>query len=343
MALSRHLGVAGILGASWLAALGCDDHGDKLVFDHVGAAGAPASAGTGGKASGGSSASGAGQAGMAEVEAGGAAAGAPPAPGAGGMLAQVGGSVGEPGGAAGSAAAGTAAADGGQAGSASGGGGGEGGAPLVALAQQCVYPCEVDADCKILPSNTNNKCDPVTKHCGIPNPTCAVADDCAPSASFWSGACASDADCDTDFESCITWQGQGYCAGLNDPDSGCTLGDPILLPRFGAVGNADVCASLTSRCSAEGCVPGCADPYVGGCSSGNGDICNTITGLCECTLNSECTNGTSVCGANAHCECASNADCAGSGLDVCVAGTCGCSAASACPASRFFSAPAACE
>jgi hypothetical protein len=345
MAFSRRLGVVGIMGASWLVAVACNDESDKVEVVGAGgeapsggksnAGGSSNNAGKGGNATAGSAGNGgmtsggdAGAAGNGGTMSGagnpGAGEAGAPAPvgGAGGAPAPVGGAGGAPEVVGGAAGAGGAAA----------GAGGEAGAP-AAVAKSCANQCAIDDDCAI-PLALGQKCNQTTHHCyDSAIVTCTTTNDCTPAASFWTVTCAADANCaDDGSESCVDLDGVGYCALLTVGDA-CDLGGaPKDLPRHGAQGTSNVCVA-PDTCQNGECKFSCADPLFGGnCpDSGDGNTCNPDTGRCECATGPECTSG--VCGADSHCAaCITAEDCAGgvSGQDICVAGKCGCSSAAVC-------------
>jgi len=345
MAFSRRLGVIGILSVSWLVAVGCNDDGDKIAVQGDG--GEAGDVGEAGKQTSGGSANNAGKGGANAAGKGGMTSGGMPTGGTtnGGSAGNsaVGGAGagqgGETPGGAGGASAGAAGSD------AAGGDGGAGGAPQAPVAKKCDFGCNVDADCNGIDSAGH--CDPVLKRCRKTD--CAVSTDCAPVASLWFTTCVDDSGCAPDLELCVAWEGLGYCAALPDPafpDFPCTFGTPTELLRFGAAGEAEVCADLTQVCSDKGaCEPGCGSL---GCDAGTGNTCNTATGICECALSTECTKaGVSVCGADALCACADDTDCqetaAATGLGKCVAGVCGCDSAATCVNPGLANATSVCD
>lgn len=338
MAFSRRLGVIGILGACWFVAVGCSDDEDQKDSSADGGDGGEApSAGksaVAGSSNNAGKSGGGGKAGASAGGAGGVATG-----GAGGetpSTAGAGGADGGSGGAAGAAEVPGAGAGGasGASGADAGGAAGAGGDAGVAVAKACADECEIDADCAIQDA-FGRACNQATHRCYDASvETCTTNDDCLPSGSQWFVNCETDDDCaDDGSESCVGLAGVGYCAVLSVAGE-CSFSEPKDMPRFGAQGTSNVCVGF-DRCNAGACIFNCADPLFGGfcdVGNGNGDTCNPTTGLCECALPSECNSG--VCGADAHCaECALDSDCAGAqiGRDVCVAGKCGCSAASVCP------------
>jgi hypothetical protein len=338
MAFSRRLGVIGIVGASWLVAVGCGSDDNKQV--NTGDAG-DAGESAGGKASSGGSNSNAGKGGSNTAGKGGSGGvggkNAGGTGGTGGATAGTGGSggtqvgeagqggtpVGESGGAGGAPDTSNAGAGGDAAGA-----GGQGPAAVVLA---CGNQCENDDDCAVDGAIVQMTCDLTSKRCVDPSVTaCATPDDCTASASLWTFApCATGDDCDPGYE-CIDWQGAGYCAYTPDPD--CGFGDvKITLGQFGLPDSpVDVCYT-PQACVAGACQPGCE---LGGCDGGGtGDTCSATTHQCECELGTECSV-TGVCGADHHCtECKIDDDCpAGiTGKDKCVNGKCGCSGAAACP------------
>jgi hypothetical protein len=334
MAFSRRLGVIGILGVSWLVAIGCDDDGDRKVV-RSSDGGEAGEATTGGTSSGGSSS---GKGGSTAAGKGGGGSGGTGTIGDGG---QAGSGVG------GDSIAG-ANAGGESSGGAGGANGGAGGAPQPPAPKKCDYACEITADCFIGPDAAPRECDPVLKRCRLPR-ECDADADCVPSGSFWFTQCADDSQCFADLERCVAWQGVGYCAALPDPnfpDAPCNFGVPATLPTFGAVGTAEVCANQGNICNADGaCEPGCLSL---GCDAGAGDSCNDTSGVCECAESTECTaSGVSVCGDDSRCGCASNDDCqetsSSTGLDTCFSGTCGCDTPATCPDPGYANATAVCE
>jgi hypothetical protein len=341
MAFSRRLGVIGILGASWLVAVGCGSDDDKKVNSTAGA-------GEGGEASGGTPSSGgsnsnAGKGGMVIVvggEGGSAVAGTAGTGGSGGTAGS-GGTTADAG-AAGMAGAGAAAGAGGDGGAAGGGN------VTPVVAKQCHYQCEIDADCKA-GIDESQRCNPTTKRCEDPMTSCTMNDDCLPFGNFLAVNCTSAAvDCNAGSESCVLLHGQGWCVPRFDVETGCTQsgGEKVSLPNVGLAGNSNVCLDLSPRCNAGTCIFGCAHELLGGCDSGVGDTCNPATGLCECAASTECTaDGVSACGADSHCGCNNAGDCSEAGVpgqSTCVAGTCGCADATECP-NQYANATALCE
>jgi hypothetical protein len=325
MAFSRRLGVVGILGACWLVAVGCNDDEDKKDTSSEGGDGGEAP--SAGKSSGGS-ANNAGKGGVGTAGKGGNGGTATAGSGGTGVTAGAAGADAGNGGAAGTPELPVGGASG-AGGVETAGAGGAGGVPAE-VAKSCANQCEMDEDCIIQDADPQRICDPVSKRCVDPSvATCDTGIDCAPSASLWLTICDSSADCDPDAQRCVTWQGVGYCAYLS-PDF-CLPGDvEQTLPEHGVVdATANVCVT-PSACVKNECHYGCE--VIGCDGGGNGDTCNTVTHLCECELNTECTSG--ICGTNGSCqECATADDCAGAqfGQDACVDGKCGCSAAAVCP------------
>jgi hypothetical protein len=337
MAFSRRLGVIGIVGASWLVAVGCGSDDDKKTNTDAGAGEAGDSGG--GKSSVGGSSSNAGKGGTSTGGKGGGGAGGKNAGGTGGTTAGTGGSannageagqggspLGEVGGAGGAPESSSAGAGGDAAGA---GGAGVGpAAPLLACANQC----EIDDDCLVDGAIVQMTCDPTSKRCVDTSViTCQTVDDCTPSASFWTFApCTSVDDCDGGYE-CIDWKGSGYCAYTPDPD--CFPGDlTVTLGRFGLADSPVEVCYTPQPCLAGACgQPGCE---LTGCEAGTGDTCSATTHECECTTGGDECSVTGVCGADHHCtECKIDDDCpaGNTGKDKCVEGKCGCSGAAACP------------
>ncbi|HVY32369.1 MAG TPA: hypothetical protein VHB79_37790 [Polyangiaceae bacterium] len=333
MAFSRRLGVIGILGASWLVAVGCGSDDNKQV--NTGDAG-EAGESAGGKASSGGSTSNAGKGGNSTAGKGGSG-------GVGGKNA--GGTGGTGGATAGSG--GTNVVEAGQGGvpTAMGGAGGApdvpsagaggdaagaGGVGVPAVHQACANQCEMDDDCAVDGAAFQMICDPTSKRCVDPTVSaCQTVDDCVANASFWSFfPCASNDECDGG--KCIDWQGSGYCAYTPDPD--CLDGDlKITLGQFGLPDSPIEVCYTPSACVGGVCQFACESL---GCGAGAGDTCSPTTHECECTTGGAECSATGVCGADHHCtECKVDDDCAGAnlGLDKCVDGKCGCSGAEVCP------------
>lgn len=342
MAFSRRLGVIGILSVSWFVAVACSDDEKNGANAGAGEAGEAGEA-SGGKSTSGGSANNAGKAGNATAGKGGmSTTGGTPTGGSGGNAGSAvtggagAGAVGgeDAGGAGGGPGLGGVGAGGASAGAGGTDEGGAGGVP-AATVKSCGNQCEIDADCNI-PDVIGQKCDQVSHRCyDSTEATCQTNDDCIPGGSFWSVPCATDAECaDDDSESCVAVAGVGWCAVLAVAGE-CAMGEAKDLPRQGAQGESKVCVAY-DRCQAGVCRYNCADPLFGSpCEgAGDGDSCNAVTGMCECTLGTECNSG--VCGGDKQCaECTTNEECseAGplSGWDVCVNGKCGCSSTSVCP------------
>lgn len=337
MAFSRRLGVIGILGASWLVAVGCGSDDNKKVNGGD-------TAGEGGEAAGGTPSSGgsnsnAGKGGMVIVAGGEGGSAVAGTAGTGGS----GGSAGSGGTTADAGAAGMAGAAAG-----AGGGAAEGGAAGAPQALACDHECQTDDDC-VIPGefeDSSHKCNQATKRCEDPNAVCAVNEDCIPFASFLSSNCQSADNCDAG-AACVLLHGQGWCAPLPDIETGCDQigGEKLSFQNVGAAGSSEVCLEPSARCNAGTCIRSCADPFSPGCGSGFGNVCNPETGLCECDTTDDCNNGLCV---NRLClECGTDEDCKSNvqftGLDVCINGKCGCSGTPVCLSGGFKNAPAVCE
>lgn len=325
MAFSRRLGVIGILGVCWFVAVGCNDDEDQKDSSSDGGEGGEAP--SAGKSSVAGSANNAGKSGAGTAGKGGT--GGTATAGTGGETPVAGGAAGSDAGNGG--AAGTPEVSGGAggvAGADAGGAGGVGGDPGVPAAKACSNECEIDGDC-VIGTDETLKCNQANHRCEDPL-ACSTGADCVPGINAWDffPPCTTSADCDPDFQRCTAWQGQGYCAYLEL--DGCLLPGEVAtsLPEFGNDNNQVTVCVVPAVCTeAKQCEPGCE---AGECGDGAGDTCDTVTHLCKCTLGSECTSN--VCGADGVCqECVTAADCEGAGLDECVNGKCGCSAANVCP------------
>ncbi len=324
MAFSRQLAVVSILGACFFTAVACSDDEDKKATEGDAGEGGEGIAGTGGGSGGtesptaGSGGS-AGSAGSAQAGHGGEAGGAA------GSAGEAGG-----GGAAGEAGAGGVSGEGG--GGPDSGAGGMAGSPAE-TAQACLEQCDVDGDCTDPSSFHLRACDQVTKRCYTPQEICTESADCMPWRNVWA-SCAEQEECDLFGAVCVAYAGKGYCA-YPALDGMCFLpGEEVQeLLQFG-VENPElvaICAATSGRCNAGKCIYGCSDETIG-CPEGGGNTCNPTTGLCECQDGTECKSG--VCGESSRCvECVTNEHCPGgiTGLDVCVAGKCGCSGKDVCP------------
>jgi hypothetical protein len=346
MAFSRRLGVIGLVGASWLLAIGCNDDGDAVSpTADAGEAGQAPSAGrssvAGSQNNGGKAGSSAGSAGKGGTTSSGTA-------GAGGSGGDAG--SGETPGGAGQAGSGGAAGAGGEgaggAAAGQGGAGGEGGAPgPVAVAPHCSFTCASDEDC-LVDGDDTIKCNLTTHSCEDPSEACTVDANCLVSMSFWFKPCGDDSACTANTEACVDAGGEGFCATLPSAGDPACTGSNVSknLPRFGAQGTVAVCAHPDARCFSGLCRPGCGTPNVG-CGLGNGSTCSATTGLCGCTSGAECA-ATGICRQGRCQECVTNAECAENVTDtVCVGGTCGCAAPEACAPIDlgFQNAPAACQ
>lgn len=338
MAFSRGLGVFGIIGMSWIVAVGCGDDDSTNVQPEAGGEGGEAP--KGGTSSVAGSKTG-GTAGMSSAGAAGMAAGN------GGTSGEAtGGSGGEPPVTPNGGAAGDVGASGGAGDAGTSGAGGE--APVALKARQCAYECETNADC-IRGTDDSHKCNPVSKRCEDPMTSCSAHADCIPFANFLA-PCPLDQPCDSGYD-CVTLDAVGYCAPRAHSETGCAglEGDPLTVAKFGGDGTSTVCVTQFTRCKAGECIYGCGDElFGGGCGQvpagpGTGDSCNLETGLCECAQSNECNAGLSVCGGDSHCGCAADSECTVAGRSVCVAGTCGCATAGDCPSAGYASAPARCE
>jgi hypothetical protein len=343
MAFSRRLGVVWIAGASWLIAVGCDDSEDQVT--------GPAGAGAAGEAPGGGTAS------VAGSQNDGGKAGA--SSGSGGMTpggqAGGGGDAGHGGGGDGGAAGaggGDMAGAAGGAGDTSGvggaggqsGAGGEGGAFESVAVPHCSFTCDSDDDC-LIDGDDTEKCNLTRHRCEDPTQACTSDAGCLVALSAWFKPCTNASNCTAIIEACVDAGGQGFCAPL-PVASACTGSNvPRTLPRFDTQGTVEVCAHPDPRCFNRVCRPGCGAPSAP-CGIGNGDTCNTVTGLCDCRYSTEC-DATGICGSNGQCqECAVDADCAANVTDTaCIGGKCGCASAATCAAidPGYESAPAVCQ
>jgi hypothetical protein len=347
MRLVRRLAFAGILGAFGLPAVACSD--DENAAPNPGDAGANDSStsvnGTGGaKATGGRGGTG-GRSGAGGTQSGGSS-------GTGGAV--TGGRAGTGGASTGGAAtggAGTGGATGGTSGTGGAGGAREAGPPDAEAgspaAKSCGYRCNTDADCLMgtdAAPDATYKCHPVRKRCENPITTCTVNDDCVAFASQWFPSCTTDLDCFFPGDVCVDAGGVGLCATPAPTDGGECMIPParVTRPRFGGEGGAvEVCGDTSAKCDKNACILGC-DSSTCTSQGHQGLTCNATSGLCECSGNAEC--GVGACNNQSHhCECVANGDCTVPGQDVCSAGSCGCSSATACPASPFRNATAVCE
>jgi hypothetical protein len=377
MKLSRGLGLLATLGVCWLSAVGCDDgtntpaDGNDASSESGGSAG-KGTGGSAGKGTGGSAGKGTGgSAGKGTGGSSGSAAG-----GGGGVPPATGGGAGKGGKAGGSSAgaggAGTGGAGGPDGGGAAGADGGTvdasvdgSGTPDAAEAgrdgshggtgaKSCTYGCATDDDC-VVDGDPTMKCHPTKKRCVDPTSTCETNDDCVGFVSFWSPSCFEDADCQLPGDVCVESGIYGLCASPPDPVDGCLFPgtEPTTRKRFGTSdggtpdgGAVVVCGATSGRCNNGVCVDGCSsDPNFCTSGGGFGETCNETSGMCECAASSECTtSGVSACNQQNHrCECVTNADCTSPGFDTCVAGSCGCSNASACPTSPYKNAVSVCD
>jgi hypothetical protein len=334
MAFSRRLGVIGIVGASWLVAVACNDDDDQLT--PTAGAGEAGEAPGGGKSSvagsqnngGKASAGSAGKGGTTSAGTGGVVGGGGDA--GNGATTSMAGQAGSGGEAAGAGGAGGDATGG--VGGATGGSGGEGGAsePVVPAAH-CSYTCASDDDC-LIDGDDTIKCNLTTFKCEDPSEACTADATCLVSLSFLFKPCATDANCTANTEACVEADGQGFCAKVPGAGVPACAGSnvPKTLPKFGAQGTVSVCAHPDARCFAGKCRAGCGTPGAG-CGIGNGDTCSATTGLCGCTNGTECTT-TGICGSNGLCqECEIDDDCAENVTDTaCLGGKCGCASATVC-------------
>lgn len=359
MKLTRRMGIAGALAASWLLASACSDEEQATSNDGGSNESGPMNTGGAAKSSGGAGGRAGAGGSSGKGGAGGAVTGGTSATGGG---TQTGGKAGAGGGATGGV--GTGGSSGGTGGGGAGGGTASGGADAsteggsndagngadagVRVPKGCSYACNTDADCLHGPdasADATYKCNPTRKRCENPIEMCNVNDDCLVFASFWFvSPCTSDLDCFPG-DVCIDAGGAGFCATPAPTDGGsCFLPpDRVTRHRFGAPdgGTIDVCGDTTGRCDKNHCFFGC-DSSACSAQMGTGLTCNASSGLCECAASTECSLG--ACSQQSHhCECVVNADCTVAGQDVCVGGTCGCSSAAACPPSVFRNAPPVCD
>jgi hypothetical protein len=349
MAFSRRLSVIGMVGASWLLAIACE--GDDIHDDTQPVAGEAGEAPIAGKSSAAGSKNNGGKAGASAGTGGtsGAAGGGGDA-GNGGTTSDAGngGTMSDAGNGgtmsgAGQAGSSETAGAGGSGGESLGGGGsggatggdggsgGDGGTIPAIVVPHCSFACTSDDDC-LIEDDDSQKCNPVKHVCEDPAESCTNDEQCLISKSGWGTSCANDAGCTANTQACVQANGQGYCATLPTANDPACLNSRVakVLPKFGATGTVEVCASPDQRCFSGTCRPGCGAPN-SGCGLGNGDTCNAATGLCECKTGGEC-EGTSLCGPDKHClRCVTNDDCASTVLDLtCIQGHCGCGDPSQC-------------
>ena len=235
---------------------------------------------------------------------------------------------------AGAGAAGTAGV--GVSGASSGGTAGSSGP-----SRTCAERCNGNADCRVFSLDLGHRCNSSTHRCERFAEPCRSSVECIPDASAWIFSCSTDADCFFFSDDlCVDVGGVGRCARMVPSATGCSYSTPdeIMLPRFGVSGNALVCANTSRTCTEGKCLPGCATNT--DCTpERNGSICDTMARTCRCVRDQDCGGaGVSHCNtATGRCECVSDEECSEVlNSNVCVAGRCGCSAATACNAERTF-------
>ncbi len=250
------------------------------------------------------------------------------------------------GGASGSAGSGGAAVTGGFGGFGATSGSGSGGAtgPL----KTCGERCTTSTDCRVFGFDQGYQCNQATHRCERFAEPCRSAVECIPDASFWIFTCRSDADCFFFSDDlCVDVGGTGRCARLAPSANGCMDPNPdeVTMPRFGASGNALVCANASRACDGGACVPGCrtnAD-----CTPArNGSVCDTETRLCRCTSDQDCGGqGVSHCNTTSgRCECTDSRECEElPNANACYSGRCGCSGVAACGERTFSGTTVVCE
>lgn len=315
MALSRHFGLVAVVGACFALAAGCGEDDGKKVAKGEEEAGAAGEAPTAGKTNNGGSKS--NDAGSPAITGG--------AGGEGAAVAVQGGAAG----------AETEAAVGGAGGATTTS---DGGAAPVAGLKQCIYECEIDADCSpIEGGKTRSVCNLERHRCEDPYTTCEIDADCLAFASTWL-YCAGDGNCET-YEACVDFEGQGFCA-LRNLD-GCGNLTSLSMPRFGIEGNVTVCVDDYGVCLDGVCDVDCHDPLIEGLACIGKGLCRDGV-ECECQSDDECKSN--KCGDDGKCvECLTSDDCFGQNINACVDGKCGCDSVDVCGPNRTKAATFVCE
>jgi hypothetical protein len=190
----------------------------------------------------------------------------------------------------------------------------------------CTEVCQTTADCL-----TGFNCE--SARCVRPDntPRCLDTEDCQARAAGWSQGCMDDNGCATVNTVCVVGS-PGYCARVPTAVTPCsqTALEEMTINRANGMGQVTVCGVPRARCNRTtgACFTGCR---TNGDCGGELPVCNTGSGLCECSATS-CRTNASVCVAG-RCECAQDNDCT-INADTCYSGACGCSTAMACDEAR---------
>jgi hypothetical protein len=199
----------------------------------------------------------------------------------------------------------------------------------------CVDECDVDEDCDAGGSDIGLSCE--DSRCVGEATSCSDDAYCIAQLSGWSAgmACTTQAECEALLMSCIEVDGEGHCASSPSEFVSCADSqlDEIELENIEG-DTVTVCGNSNAECREDG---SCFSP----CQSDDdcfdyAPSCNTDTGVCECTSDSDCdalgSAATSVCLDSGACGCGTDDDCTDAGTgDVCTSyGVCGCSGDAAC-------------
>lgn len=201
----------------------------------------------------------------------------------------------------------------------------------------CLHTCTADTDCTVGGMDLGLTCQSGTCT-GEDAGGCTSNDECIAQLSGWTMACTSGGgECDALMQVCVdVGGGEGLCA---TPPS-----DVITCDSFGFMdyettdiegAPVTVCANANAECNADGvCFSPCQSDD--DCMADSAPVCNTGTGLCECSTDADCAtigdSAASVCN-NGTCGCGVDQDCVDSAQafgDVCYDGFCGCSGDEVC-------------
>lgn len=170
---------------------------------------------------------------------------------------------------------------------------------------------------------------------------------CNSRAAKWGGACRDDFTCAQSDYACVSFEGEGRCAPLEDDMISCAdIGLIALdLMLFEGESTVTVCAETAARCIDKSCFFPCK--FDADCPADQGrPHCDVDSGICRCNDDAEClasgTPGLVACVAGL-CACNVDADCAGGkNVDICIDGTCGCSSTATCNVPVFDTAVLVC-
>jgi hypothetical protein len=230
----------------------------------------------------------------------------------------------------------------------------------------CAEHCAADGDCTLMGMDLGYTCKE-----GVCAGGCTDDASCVVQFSGWITDCAAQAECPG--QVCIDiGGGVGKCA---TPPSDFVMCEAfmqveVMFPAIEGGMDLTVCANTSYTCNADSgqCENPCNDNTECMLNVAH-PSCNTDTGICECTADSDCMGamlpgyvkcnaGVCGCGADADCAgvasgtkctaqgfcgCASDAECTAANGDTCYDGLCGCSSDATCTAKVFDGTSQMCE